>query len=232
MNISDPYKVLGVSQDATDKEIKKAYRDLAKKYHPDNYVGDPLADLAKEKMLEINNAYDEINRMRKNGANSAGSSAGYGSSGNYNSHSNAGGWNNYGGYGSSSSSQFADIRRLISQNRIAEAEELLEGVPQAARDAEWHFLKGSILYMRGWLEQALNHFSIVVNMEPNNPEYRAAYNRMMYQRNNARSYSYDRSGGYRTTGNASGCGSCDMCTGLVCADCCCECMGGDLISCC
>jgi len=223
MSVSDPYKVLGVSPDATEKEIKKAYRELAKKYHPDNYVGDPLADLAREKMLEINNAYDEINRMRKNGAEAAGGSSGGYSSGGY-----------YGGYSSyrGGSSQFADIRRLIAQNRIAEAEELLEGVPQSSRDAEWHFLKGSVLYKRGWLEQALNHFSLAVNMEPGNPEYREAYNRVAYQRNSARAYSYDRQGGYRTTGNASGCSSCDICTGLVCADCCCECMGGDLISCC
>lgn len=56
----DCYKVLGISPDATPEEIKTAYRNLAKKYHPDNYVGNPLADLASEKMKEINLAYDEI----------------------------------------------------------------------------------------------------------------------------------------------------------------------------
>ena len=58
--MSDPYKVLGVSPSATDEEIKTAYRELAKKYHPDNYAGSPIADLASEKMKEINEAYDQL----------------------------------------------------------------------------------------------------------------------------------------------------------------------------
>ena len=63
----DPYQVLGVPSTATDEEVKKAYRNLAKKYHPDNYHDDPLADLAQEKMKEINEAYDAIVRMRRQG---------------------------------------------------------------------------------------------------------------------------------------------------------------------
>ena len=57
--MKDPYSVLGVSQNATDEEIKKAYREQARKYHPDNYANNPLSDLAEEKMQEINEAYDE-----------------------------------------------------------------------------------------------------------------------------------------------------------------------------
>ena len=56
--MNDPYSVLGVSPDASDEEIKKAYRELARKYHPDNYQNNPLADLAEEKMKAINEAYD------------------------------------------------------------------------------------------------------------------------------------------------------------------------------
>ena len=63
--MSDPYKVLGVSPNATDEEVKTAYRELAKKYHPDNYADSPLADLAGEKMKEINEAYDEITNQRR-----------------------------------------------------------------------------------------------------------------------------------------------------------------------
>ena len=67
----NPYQILGVSPDATDEEIRLAYRALAKKYHPDNYVNNPLADLAAEKMKQINTAYDEIRRMRAGGSQSA-----------------------------------------------------------------------------------------------------------------------------------------------------------------
>ena len=69
--MTDPYKVLGVSPGASDDEIKDAYRRLARKYHPDNYVNNPLSDLATEKMKEINEAYDEIQRQRKSGGSSS-----------------------------------------------------------------------------------------------------------------------------------------------------------------
>ena len=73
--MKDPYEVLNVPKDASDDEIKKAYRDLARKYHPDNYVDNPLADLAQEKMKDINAAYEEIQRRRSSGS-SGGVSAG------------------------------------------------------------------------------------------------------------------------------------------------------------
>lgn len=62
--MNDPYSVLGVSPNASDEEIKKAYRELARKYHPDNYQNNPLADLAEEKMKEINEAYETITKQR------------------------------------------------------------------------------------------------------------------------------------------------------------------------
>ena len=104
-----------------------------------------------------------------------------------------------------------------------DAEVLLDGVPTHARDAEWYFLKGTVLYKKGWLEDAYANFQTACRMDPGNAEYRAALSRM----------SSDRStGGYRTAGSDGGCSACDVCTTLYCADCCCECMGGDLIRCC
>ena len=70
--MTDPYKVLNVARNASDEEIKKAYRTLARKYHPDNYAGGDLADLASEKMKEINEAYDQIQKERAAGQSGAG----------------------------------------------------------------------------------------------------------------------------------------------------------------
>ena len=213
--MTDPYKVLGVTPSATDEEIKEAYRAMAKKYHPDQYSDSPLADLASEKMKEINEAYDTIVSQRKN-KNTNGYSNGY----------------TYNGYSASGraagGSGFSDVRSYITSGRIADAEQLLNGVPVENRNAEWYFLKGTVLFRRGWLEEAKEHFTRACQMDPGNPEYQAALNQAMNQRSGAY-------GGYNPnmhTGNVGGCNTCDVCNTLLCADCCCECMGGDLIGCC
>lgn len=212
--MTDPYKVLGVSPSATDEEIKDAYRKLAKKYHPDQYSDSPLAELAGEKMKEINEAYDTIIAQRKNKKAGGYSAGGY-----------AGGYSN--AY-SSGSSSFNDVRSYIMAGRIADAEQLLNGVPMESRNAEWYFLKGTVLYRRGWLEEAKDHFTRACQMDPGNPEYQAALNQAMNQRSGVY-------GGYNpnmNNANVGGCNTCDICNSLICADCCCECMGGDLIPCC
>ena len=203
--MTDPYKVLGVSPNATDDEVKSAYRELARKYHPDNYGDNPLSDLAEEKMQEINEAYDTIVRMRRQGGNASQNSG-------------------YGGYGAQGNPRYDDIRNLIRLGRAIDAETLLDGIPAPARDAEWYFLKGSVLYKKGWLDDAYNHFSTANRMDPANPEYRAAFQRMDRQRY---------TGGYRAGPSPHDMNTaCTCCNNLICADCCCECMGGDLIPCC
>jgi len=200
----DPYEVLGVSKNASDEEVKNAYRALARKYHPDNYADNPLSDLAGEKMQEINRAYDEIVNMRKGGSSSSGSSG-----------------------SGATKPEYAHIRTLISNNMLDEAQRKLDEFPTNGRDAEWYFLSGSVLYKRGWYSNAYSSFATAVNMDPNNAEYKQALNNMQRHQNGAYS------GPYRTGSNMGGsCNSCDFCSSLICADCCCECMGGDLISCC
>lgn len=215
--MTNPYQVLGVSPDASDEELKATYRALAKKYHPDNYGDSPLKDVAEEKMAEVNQAYDTIMNQRKQQGSST---AQYGSSQN-------------GNYQSQSNSSFRDVRRMIQQNRLVEAEELLDGTPANRRDGEWYFLKGSIYYSRGWLEDASNYFASACRLSPNNPEYRAAMNRMMWQKQGGfGSSSYNNTNPYRSSATGGGLTGCGCCGDLILADCCCECLGGDLIGCC
>ena len=118
-------------------------------------------------------------------------------------------------------------KKSINTFFLDDAQVLLDGVPFDRRDAEWYFLNGSVLYKRGWFNDAYSSFSTAVRMEPNNPEYRQALNNM--QRQGAGGFN----GPYRTGSNMGGsCSTCDICQGLICADCCCECMGGDLVPCC
>lgn len=198
----DPYSVLGVSRGASDDEIKKAYRDLARKYHPDNYTDSPLSELAEEKMKEINEAYDEIRKERAAGSSS-------GQRGSY----------------SSGSSSFNEIRNLINQRRFSDAELMLDAVSSADRNAEWNYLKGCVLLQRGAFYDAQKYIETACYMDPSNAEYRQAMNQLRYR---AGAYG----GSYRQSDSAGGCTGCDVCSSLLIADCCCECMGGDLIRCC
>lgn len=206
--MGDPYQVLGVSPGATDEQIKDAYRKLAKKYHPDQYADSPLKELADEKMKEINEAYDTITAQRKRGGAGTGGFGGYQPTG-------------------GARSGFQDVRSLIVSGRIADAEQILNGVPAERRNAEWYFLKGTVLYRRGWLEEAKDHFSRACQMDPGNAEYNAALNQAMQQGSGMY-------GGYYSGGGVrqNDCNTCDLCSSLMIADCCCECMGGDLIPCC
>lgn len=202
--MTDPYKVLGVSPTATDEEIKKAYRELAKKYHPDNYINNPLSDLAAEKMKEINEAYDRIVNSRKGGTN--------------------GGYSGGNTTGGNAFSDLAKARQYISEGNLYQASVILDNVHLYDRNAEWHYLKGLIALKNKFYTEAHSHLQRACNMDPANNEYRVAYNQLLNAQNNY--------GGFNTQRTGCGCSTCDICTGLMCADCCCECLGGDLISCC
>jgi len=192
--MKDPYGVLGISSKATDEEVKKAYREMVRKYHPDNYHNNPLSDLAQEKMKEVNEAYNDIMRIREGGgsfrpgAGSAGTSGG--------------------------SSEGARVRAAINSGDIRQAEELLKTFP--TRDAEWNFLMGSVCYRKGWLDDALRYFQTAVSMEPNNTEYRQAFAFMSQGGQAYRPY------GQGSVQNQ-GCDACDCCAAMMCMNMCCRC---------
>lgn len=160
----NPYEVLGVRQGASEAEIKAAYKELVKKYHPDKYQNNPLADLAEEKLQEVNEAYDML--MKGFSGNSGNGSYGPGSSrGN--------------GYGQArtSTAEFAQVRRNIDMGNLQAAEDILNRTQN--RNAEWMFLSGMLSYRKGWYDDARNKVQQAVNMDPGNMEYSQALNQMM-----------------------------------------------------
>lgn len=219
----NPYDVLGVSQSASDDEIKKAYRDLTRKYHPDANVDNPLADLAEEKFKDVQEAYDTIMHERSSGSSesySYGSSSSSGSSGGYS-------------YGSSGSYQSAqqDPRlqaavNYINSRRFREALNTLDQVPE--RSALWYYLSGCANAGLGNNVLARDHAAQAVNMEPNNLQYRQLLNQLDFS---SRRYQNSPYGNGYGTGGYSSCGTGNICCDLCIADQLCECMGGDLCSC-
>ncbi len=228
----DPYKVLGVTPQTSDDDVKRAYRELARKYHPDNYAGNPLADLAEARMKEINEAYDLIMNERSGrqgqGQGQSGPQYGYGSdSGQY----GQGGSGQYSyGYGNGSDRQqysssqqqaysgenanlYTQVRRAINQGNLSMAETLLQRVN--TQDAEWYFLMGTVYYRKGWYDDAGRAYTQACSMDPNNVEYRTALSRL----NMSAGY-----GGYRPMSEA---GLCDCCMYTMCLNCCMQsCCGG------
>ena len=169
----NPYEVLGVSTNATDEEVKKAYRALVKKYHPDQYKGTAFEAEANEKLKQINEAYDMI----KNGKTSQN---------NYYTQPNNTSGNQYSynySYGNTYTIDqlMTQARQFINAGRYMEAEILLRSTN--IRNAEWYFLMGAVAYHRGWMDEASKYFRQAASMDPGNAEYRQAVAQMESQAN-------------------------------------------------
>ncbi|MDO4175891.1 MAG: J domain-containing protein [Bacillota bacterium] len=218
----NPYEVLGVREGASEAEIKAAYKELVKKYHPDKYVDNPLADLAEQKMQEINQAYDTL---MKGGAAAGGYNAGpnnggnpFGQNGPFGPGGPFGQGSPFGQQARPRQSDFIQVRRDIDGGRLDAAETALNN--SSNRNAEWFFLKGVVASRKGWYDEAMNNLQTAVNMDPENVEFRQHYAAVANRGNVFRNQAQGR--GYQQAGGDDFC--CQALQCYICADCCCDCM--------
>lgn len=183
--MSDPYKVLGISRDAADEEVKKAYRDMSRKYHPDANVNNPNKDKAEEMFKLVQQAYDQIMNERKYGSSYG--NTGYGNGNPYGDsgygQGDFGGFGNFGGfrgfghfgggaYNGSSAGQdpyYTAASNYINSRHYQEALNVLNNIEN--RTAYWYFLSAVANNGVGNNVLALDLAKTAVEMEPDNLTY-------------------------------------------------------------
>ena len=213
----DPFVILGVSDQVTQNELYEAYKAKRREWEPKRFaVGDEGAE-ACEKLDEIEQAYREADEILKS---------------------------RY--YVTDSPDKLKEADELIKKANYDEAQKVLDTA--AERTAEWHFLQSIVFYAKKREAEAMEQLRTAVAMEPGNSKYtealrhmegkkvNSAYNNDGSARSRVYAYRDDSERSYRDDDQyrspQRGMSPCDCCAGLMCADCCCECMGGDLIACC
>ena len=192
--MQNPYEVLGIKEGATKEEIKTAYREQVKKYHPDRHQDNPLYELAEEKLQEINEAYEFL---MKDGGKS--------SNQNYRSAS----------AGGAQSQELRQVRMYIDKGNLGAAEAELNRA--SVRNAEWFYLSGILSMRKGWYDDAVSNIQTACSMDPVNYEYRNALNSIMQTSSGYRTTAYNR--GYSNTNDE----LCRMLQCYCCADALCDC---------
>ena len=200
--VNNPYEVLGVPRNASNDEIKKAYKQLCKKYHPDSYVDNPLADLAEEKFKEVQAAYEQIMKERDGG--------GYSYSTNGQTQST-----------SQETAEMQAVRNFINNRRFHDALHVLSNIGN--RTAMWYYYSAIANMGIGNNLVAVEHAKQAAAMEPSNMEYVNFANQLQFRGQQYQNMGY----GYGRQSFGTG----NLCCDLWCMDTMCECMGGDLCAC-
>lgn len=182
----DPYRVLGVSQSASDEEIKKAYRNLSRKYHPDANINNPNKAQAEERFKEVQAAYNQIMDERQNGGPSFGG-YGYGYSNSQSSYSNS-----YSG----DSNEMRAAANYINARQYAQAMNVLLSMPDSQRSGKWYYFAAIASQGLGNLSDAREYINRAIALEPSNIRYRQFAQSLNFgaswYNNAGRSYGYYR----------------------------------------
>lgn len=220
--MNDPYSTLGVARGATDKEVKKAYREMSRKYHPDSYSDETQKKWAEGKFREVQEAYKQIVDER----------------------SGKGGGRSYGGYGGGQQSYTEEDQHLMAAMNYIRARRYNEAInvlnSMENRSARWYYFSSYANLGLGNNVVAMDYAKKAVEMEPGNQEYQRYYQQV--QNGGSAAFGggpfgggygggYGGYGGYGRYGGGDSCGTGNLCCDLWCADTMCECMGGDLCAC-
>ncbi len=209
----DPYLILGIERGASQEEVEKAYKTLRAKYSDLKFEEGEVGANAAKMLGKLDMAYEDCLMDIKDRENVK----------------------NYG-------SSYGEIDSLIKEKKYEEAQTLLDKCE--VRDAEWHYMEAQIFYKRQWHSEAKAQLEIACDLDPSNEKYKSTLDRLERVMNRPKDAEFNSERGQRQSraGYANPNSSdfadngtdacCNACSTLLCADCCCECMGGDLIPCC
>ena len=209
---TNPYVILGISEDATQEEIEQAYKTKKAEYSDLIFEEGEVGSDAARKLEQIESAYRVVMENVHDNATVSDEPANYG-----------------------------DIRQAIKDKNPDKAQRLLDDITY--RDGEWHYYQSIVFYEKSWLSDSKAQLEIALQLEPGNEKYQKALDNLKKKIDGGNPYNQNQqqTGAQqqenRTYTQPTGPdpvadGICTACQTLWCADCCCECMGGDLISCC
>lgn len=210
----DPFIILGVDEKTVNQsELYDAYRALRAKYAEDRFLEGEAGEAAARKISEIDQAYSDAyeklitrSTITENGVS------------------------------------YSEIEKEIRAKNFNEAQSMLDSITN--RDAEWHFLQSVIFYKKGWISESLSQLQTAVDMDPSNQRYKSELEKLKLNAEGSQTSHHNRGDYYGDQANRAGYnrsygasrptdgGTCDICSTLCALDCCCECMGGDFITCC
>ena len=214
INSKDPFVILGLDKETcTQADVKEAYYRLREQYREERFAEGEKGTNAARMLDALEVAYkDALDYLAASFTVSGGASG------------------------------YDEVESAIRGGNLEQAQAKLDAISE--RGARWHYLQATVFYKKGWLLESRKQLQLAINLDPGNTKYTDTLNRLDSElksqnpfaspedeakRKQQRSYN-DPSG--VANGTSPACSACDCCSSLLCADCCCECMGGDLISCC